>query len=702
MDVDSEVPIDTRSTQSAMMVSDWQGRRQYASVPRDSSTKYVRAWYNGRRFATVSATALYSALAKTFADIDFSSIRIGHKHMHAVGRVVCKASGSARTFATNVDRELEILQHSRCACAGISTRYKYPISHLSGLEQVDTNHVLTTDISVLSEFGHHELQALLQHGLSHIPAWPIEKAEIIEQLRIFAEDLINSIHCTAAQADAMLEFAGAWTRSCIQELPNEVWIHHVSDESHVSQLAQMLAEHAYIIPLDKAPDTPVIVCSSLYRHLVLKHIMSSGLYQPAPAKHDVQAQYTHDLNQIHASLPHKLHFDKHLPTLQLTFKAHKASFRPITSAFQSCFADIWILAQHITDAIIKLLIPALEREAGKIRLQFGIRPHLFWVVRSSFDAALNVPDYISHLADIDLKTCFDTVPVCPNAQHNVYAAVKWALHIIKQKHQARKLFFVLTATGLVRMHIKLPTITTSQILLDDQQVAQLLHAVCQHSYVASFGYVAQQMQGLPQGANMSPGLNDLFLCYHENRYIQHCILTLPRAVTCEVLLATRTCQRYADDIRCYNASIICDHILNGMVYLAPLQVEPVLIQDTQTGHFESPFLDMLTTVDNGVPRWRMHRKINKLPAWVQMQYLIHSSDERPPSQLSAIIATFVHRILTLSSHPDAALQDCRTLASDLRRNGYTYHAVLAIIRRKLQGMHVVHGRFNAHDVLRLW
>ena len=85
MDMDSEVPIGTRSTHSVMAVSDWQGRRQYASVPRDSSTKYVRAWYNGRRFATVSATALYSVLANAFDDIDFSSIRIGHKQMHAVG-----------------------------------------------------------------------------------------------------------------------------------------------------------------------------------------------------------------------------------------------------------------------------------------------------------------------------------------------------------------------------------------------------------------------------------------------------------------------------------------------------------------------------------------------------------------------------------------------------------------------------------------
>lgn len=434
-------------------------------------------------------------------------------------------------------------------------------------------HVRTMDVKIIQHTG---LREAVSMGLNHVPLKPTDiSVSIATALDAFLQ--FTQILDLENLGLPILE-ATEWTRAaCLEQLkaasksnrsglrfsgPDVLLLNAVQNE--ISWITSKL----YCAGLDKATNNACFICVRHIRLMALERL-SGPEFLPCKIDStwtkptDILEQITKELSDLvpQLSIPFLA-----LPYLMATYKQHKNKYRWLTNAFNTVYSNVAHLLTIATMQILEQLKNWAEVTIAGYSSFLRCQSSIFWMINSSVEAALNLPEHLHDIFVADITRCYESIPL--DGPDNIVDAIAHIIKIgfqqAKSKHPKAtpKVWIRIDNSGQAARaswETSCPSYGT-WFSLDEPQLCDLHRWLMQNCFVALGDRVWRQRLGIPMGFACSPLWCNLYLMHYEILFIQR----LARLGRTDLLNKFQNAFRYIDDLCWLNVG-------NPMDFLSPLQ-----------------------------------------------------------------------------------------------------------------------------------
>ena len=607
------------------------------------------------------------------------------------------------TFSQLLDSQAD------CACLKVKRFAKFlddrTLQKCSSFDKPQV-HVRTTDVNIIQ---HPDLRHAIGMGLNHIPLKPIDISVSIATILDAFRQLTSILDLE--NAGLPLTEATEWVRKySLEVLKSASRTNKAGHRVSGSDLMKMpsvkneinwITNHLFCAGLDKASNNACFIC---IRHIRLLALERLSIPEFRPCKIDttwtdasvILEQLTSEIANLVPGL--SIPF-ANLPYLMASYKLHKNKYRWLTNAFQTVYTNI---AQLLTITTMQVLVEVKKWAASTAQgyTRF-LRCHtsLFWLIDSSIDVALNLPNEMHDIFVGDITRYYETIPLeGPDNLSDVVA------HIIKLGFtQAKTAHSRATPLIWVRSHVDghaaratwnttCPSYGTWFSLNEDQLVR--MHTwLMKNCHVMLGDRVWIQQLGIPIGFSCSPLWCNMYLLHYEITFIQR----LTRLGRSDLLNLFQYAYRYIDDI-CWV------HTYNPQRFLSPQQersqdnpfwIYPLNVLEIKSEvcrystidplrGLQANFMNIELSITENEPSQYTLRKYDKrrsLP-FQYTQYIKFKSN-RPIKQSYNIAISQTVPILYISSTWEAAAAEIDTLIRTMVGNGFREGRLRRILRQFL-------------------
>ena len=194
-----------------------------------------------------------------------------------------------------------------------------------------------------------------------------------------------------------------------------------------------------------------------------------------------------------------------LPYLMSTYKLHKNSYRWLTNAFHTVYSNI---ANMLTITMMRVLEFVKEWVQMK-RILYArflkVETLLFWLVNSSIEVALNLPNQVTDIFVADITRCFESIPL--TGPDNLIDAVAFVIKLgykhAKSHHpRATPLIWVRFNNDGEAVHVQWATSKPSygeSFFLTAERLIDIHSWLMKNAYVNLGDRVWKQILGIPMG-----------------------------------------------------------------------------------------------------------------------------------------------------------------------------------------------------------
>ena len=554
-------------------------------------------------------------------------------------------------------------------------------------------HVRSVDINLIQ---HRDLRQAVSMGLNHIPLKPTSIAVSIATILDAFMQLIHILKLE--QLGLPVSEAMEWLRtSCLEQLKsaarsNRSGLRH-SGQDLLSQKAvqnelNWILSRLYCSGLDKASNNACFICIKHIRLLALERLSCQDF---SPCKEGqmwlIQSQVLEQVaREIKELVPQLQISSMALPYLMATYKLHKGKYRWLTNAFQTIFSN---LAQMITLAIMAVLEKvkdwAMSTMSG-YKSFLRCSTSIFWLVNSSIEVALNLPEKIEEVFVADITRCYETIPL--HGPDNLLDAVA---HIIKIGFkQARdvharsipKIWIRVDAEGKAAKaswSTTCPNYGTWFQLTEEKLVDLHAWLMC-NCYVALGDRVWLQRAGIPMGFSCSPLWCNTYLLFYEIGFIQR----LAKLGRIDLMQRFQYAFRYIDDLCWINTTAPMEFLSpqqerheTNPFWIYPLNVLEIKSEVSRYSEANplkgimANFMNLeiqISELDPTAYRIRKYDKRRALPFSYTQYIKFHSN--RPIKQSYSIAVSQSVPILYISNSVEAATKEIQILVATLVGNGF--------------------------------
>jgi len=554
-------------------------------------------------------------------------------------------------------------------------------------------HVRTVDTNLIQN---RELRQAVAQGLNHIPVKPTKLAvsvattidafmQLVRILRLESEglDIANATEWIRSSALARLKLAAKENKAGLRFSGLDLL-----QQKEIKDEIAWLSSHLYCAGLDKASNNACFICIKHIRLLALERL-SGPDFLPCKDKHiwllpsmildKVTVEMSTLIPQISISF-------QALPYLMATYKLHKNKYRWLTNAFHTVYSNLAQLLTLATMAVLEKVKDWTNVTVQGYRNFLQCHTSMFWMINSSIEAALNLPEQIYDIFVADITRCYESIPL--HGQDNLVDAIAHILQLgfrqAKSEHPLSdpKIWIRTDNEGKAVKAIwsnKAPTYG-SWFPLTEKQLIELHRWLINNCFIALGDRVWQQKLGIPMGFSCSPLWCNTYLLHYEINFIQR----LARLGRKDLLQKFHHAFRYIDDLCWLNTSTPRDFLSphqerdkDNPFWIYPLDVleikcEVTRYSDTNPSKgIQASFMNMEIHISDevtGTYRTCKYDKRRTLPFSYSQYIRFHSN--RPIKQTYSIAVSQTVPILYVSSSVDAALKEIRLLIHTLKGNGF--------------------------------
>ena len=404
--------------------------------------------------------------------------------------------------------------------------------------------------------------------------------------------------------------------------------------------------------------------------------------------------------EITSLVPEMLVSYQALPYLMSTYKLHKDKYRWLTNAFQTVYTNI---AHLITIATIQIL-ESVKEWAHKKQIAYArflnVNTSLFWIVNSSIEVALNLPNQITDIFVGDITRCYESIPLTgpDNLLEAIAFVIKLGFKQAKSHHpRATPSVWIRVNDEGRPVHAQWATSRPAYgecFSLSADRLIEIHGWLMKSCYVSLGDRVWKQILGIPMGFSCSPLWCNTYLLYYEVTFI----MRLARLGRSDLLSKFQSAFRYIDDLCWLNTGKPTEFLNpleprtpNNPMWVYPLDVleikpEVALFSaaDPSRG-ITAHFMNLEIALSENQPGVYDTCKFDKrrgLP-FAYTQYIMFKAN-RPIKQSYSIAVSQTVPILYLSSTVSAAIQEINLLISTMVRNGFLEKRLRLIITTFLQ------------------
>jgi hypothetical protein len=650
------------------------------------------------------------------------------------------------TQARTVTELAEALTSATCSCAHFKDSYKVCIADASIEQQcpqvLGTRHVLTTDLTVIE---HIPLRMLMRQGLNHIPLRSASSQEILDVHLDVAAQFYNWVLEPTATAmgitlpedgwEIICEGVVAWTDWQLQQQQQQQdWEEGEGTATGRQQQQQpgMLAcneltpdtaaalrdlqRSLHICEVDKAANTPCLICPQYAQLLVLLRLLASSDFEPtAMGITELQADLKAALDSIHPMLSQLVEGDR-LPIMRLAYKSHKNNFRFLTNTSGSLLSGLNGLAQAVAACIMEALITYLGQFNSTILGLTGIATQSCIVIPNAQQVVINLPNTISSDMCADITKCFENIPTEPHQADSLPGALRWAVdRAFKQQRNTAgrpQVLSVAHNNGTFKVTwrqepAQQQTHSTGgqRINLSKEQVIPLPTTIVTRAYVTA-GVTYRQCRGIPMGADYSPTVcNIYFMMYECQAVMRMNRLALNLEHSRQLLTEWKYCFRLIDDMRFINAPNLARFLRNptgtgdknalGWIYPACVGIDityDVDINNSSGGSTQTTqYLDILTHIQpDGSYTTEVYDKQSKLPI-IPINYIALQSN-RPVGNSYKLIVGQASRMAAICSTKWLAAKHIMAVVRQLGARGFSEGRLYRLLGNWAQHNNVIAGK----------
>jgi hypothetical protein len=386
------------------------------------------------------------------------------------------------------------------------------------------------DTSIIRD---NTLKDNFKSGLNHIPLWQTLLHEVVETV---VQAWIQV--CIILQIDPAEQ--SPWIRNRSWAILKEKASLNVGgfkySQSSFKKIfpamdeLQWLQQFLFIAGLDKASSNSSFICINHMRSQALLRLqgkdfppcMDNGEWIDPLQKAEMVFE------EICSLLPEIPLQSARLPYLMGIFKQHKNTYRWLTNAHNSVFSTI---AQFITTTlmgIVPILKQIFAKRAQSYRALLGTTTMDFWIIDSTIDLALNLPDKLHDVFVADIAHCYEAIPLkgCDNLMGAISKLIKIAYQQKRIDHprSEHKLW--------VRFDENKMTATTTRwashrpcgelwVEITENRMVNLNTWLSSNCFVSLGDRVWQQISGIPMGFSCSPLWCNLYFLHYETSFISH-------------------------------------------------------------------------------------------------------------------------------------------------------------------------------------
>lgn len=601
--------------------------------------------------------------------------------------------------------------HQSCLCKRVKRFAKY-LDSATAEESTSYGekdiHVRTMDTSIIQ---HIELRKALSKGLNHIPLRPTEiSVSLATAFDAFAQFISVMGLC---ELGFPVEDAESWFRQkCLSQLKaasksNKFGFRYsgrnLLDIAAVRNEIEFLTSHLYCAGLDKASNNPCFICIRHIWQLALKRLSSLDF---SPCKeNNIWSLNSQVMEETSAAildiLPELQVSFKSLPYLMATYKQHKQKYRWLTKAFQTIYTN---LAHLLTISTMLVLEYVKEWAAATVAGYANFLrcdSSIYWLVNSSIEVALNLPQEIHSIFVADITRCYESIPL--QGPDNLCDAIA---HVIRlgyrqaRTHHPRsdpQIWVRIDANGCAAhatWNTSHPTYGNCFSLSESRLIA--LHSwLMQNCYVGLGDYVWRQVTGIPMGFACSPLWCNIYLLHYEISFIQR-LAKLGRG---DILQKFKHAYRYIDDLCWVNVERPLEFLSPNQnrdpgnpYWIYPLQVLEIKCEVAQFAQndplrgIRAHFMNLEVILDDNLKGGYTTCKFDKrrLLPFGYTQYIQFASN-RPIKQAYSIAVSQTVPILYLSSTVTAAASEILILIQAMVKNGFKeqrlHHLIATFLAR---------------------
>ncbi|EFJ17407.1 hypothetical protein SELMODRAFT_421014 [Selaginella moellendorffii] len=276
----------------------------------------------------------------------------------------------------------------------------------------ETGHVRTLDPKIL---GSRILMTVIEKGLNHITPKPLQTAKIIAEV-CEAWDRVASmipdvyIRNWPSNEAAVKQHINYRVRMAVQNCQTTPMVDVMTTPEAKRQL-EWVHKHLYISGADKAANTPTFFCKTLAREQALAR-MNSDDFSLVVSDNNVPETPEQVVKQLLGEPPLQEFPPQKpdLPYLMGIYKAHKNKMRWLTNADGCIFSEITICLTAILKGIQEVLQNVADDFYARAKF-FGGKTNACWILGSTQEFAINLPDKITTIYTGDITKCYEAIPL---------------------------------------------------------------------------------------------------------------------------------------------------------------------------------------------------------------------------------------------------------------------------------------------------
>lgn len=589
---------------------------------------------------------------------------------------------------------LDCNEHCICLHAKRLTRFLDSQTSLEGSAFGPAQiHVRTVDVNLIQQ---KELRDAVSMGLNHIPVKPTNLAACVSTALDAFDQLCQILNLETVGLP--IDEAKEWIRStCLAELKhaaknNRAGLrfsgHDLLAQKHVQNEISWITSKFYCSGLDKATNNICFVCIKHVRLLALERLSGPDF---VPCKDDTDWILPSRIllgvtSDISALVPQLKISSQALPYLMSTFKMHKGTYRWLTNAFRTVYSNVAHMLTIATMVVLDLVKDWAKTTEQGYRNFLRCQTSMFWLVNSSIEVALNLPQKIHDVFVADITRCYETIPVHgpDNLIEAVSSIIKIGFRQARKKHPRSdpRVWIRVDNEGCAARAIWASSCPSYGVWFDltEAQLIEIHSWLMTNCYVSLGDRVWKQKLGIPMGFSCSPLWCNLYLLHYEINFIQR----LARLGRADLMTKFQSAYRYIDDLCWVNTTYPMEFLSPNQArtdsnpyWIYPLNVLEIKCEVSKFAEQEpargiqANFMNMEIKVSEQDPTMYSTRKYDKRRAlpFVYTQYIKFRSN-RPIKQSYSIAVSQSVPILYLSSTTEAATTEIRMLIQTLTNNGF--------------------------------
>ncbi|EFJ29056.1 hypothetical protein SELMODRAFT_410563 [Selaginella moellendorffii] len=290
----------------------------------------------------------------------------------------------------------------------------------------------------------------------------------------------------------------------------------VMTSPEAQQQLDWVHQHLYISGADKAANTPTFFCKTLARGEALAR-MNSDDFSLAISDNNVPETPERIVKQLLGD-PILQEFPPQkpdLPYLMGIYKAHKNKMRWLMNADGCVFSEIIVCLTAILNGIQEALQNVADDFYARAKF-FGGKTNACWILGSTQEFAINLPDKITTIYIGDITKCYEAIPL--EGDQGLTTAMTHLVNIAfaHQNHLQKDLFLIQKKNGDFEAKWKpLRHSSVKATRMDPTKVIEMNNFIIRHTYVRLGNRVWRQVRGIPMGFSCSPLWCNLYLFYFE-------------------------------------------------------------------------------------------------------------------------------------------------------------------------------------------